>query len=451
MALDIVILAAGKGSRMKSNKPKVLHPVAGQPMLSHVITAAKALQPASITIVIGHEAEQIKAHYSTDQSLLWVEQTEQLGTGHAVLQALGNVEDENDVLVLYGDVPLISTTTLSALMAEKSPVKLLTAIMDEPFGYGRIVRKSGEVVAIVEQKDANEQQLEIIEINTGILSAPGAFLKSVLPTLSANNAQGEYYLTDIIGAAAAANIAISGVHPSHNYETLGVNDRVQLADVERIYQHNQALVLLKAGVTLTDPARLDIRGTVTCGSDVVVEPNVIFEGEVRLADGVIIEANCIVKNSQIGKNTRILSHSVIDKATIKENANIGPFARIRPGTCVENDAKIGNFVETKNTVLGEGAKINHLSYVGDTTVGSKANVGAGTITCNYDGVNKHKTTIGAGAFIGSNSALVAPVIIGDNATIAAGSTITTEVPSEALSVARSKQRNIDAWKRPQKN
>lgn len=450
MALDIVILAAGKGSRMKSNKPKVLHPVAGQPMLSHVIKASKALNPASISIVIGHEAEQIKAFYGTGAGLNWVLQTEQLGTGHAVLQALNNVQEENDVLVLYGDVPLINSQTLANLVQQKTPLKLLTAIMDKPFGYGRIVRKDGEIVAIVEQKDADEQEKTIKEINTGILSAPGKFLKDVLPTLSATNAQGEYYLTDIIGIAATQNLAITAVHPSNNNETLGVNDRVQLAEVERIYQHNKALSLMREGVSVIDPARLDIRGNVRCGADVVIEPNVIFEGEVHLGDGVVIEASCIISDTTIGTNTRIYSHSVIEKSIIKDNVKIGPFARIRPGTCVENDAKIGNFVETKNTHLGAGAKINHLSYVGDASVGRKANVGAGTITCNYDGVNKHHTNIGENAFIGSNSALVAPIDIGDGATVGAGSTITGNVPAKALSVARGKQRNISTWNKPKK-
>lgn len=450
MALDIIILAAGKGSRMKSNKPKVLHELAGVALLGHVIATSRELSPASITVVIGHEAGQVREYFADAEDIQWVEQTEQLGTGHAVLQAIPALNPEHDALVLYGDVPLIKPETLTSLLALSAPLKLLTAIAENPFGYGRIVREGEEIVAIVEEKDANAQEKAINEINTGILAAPVGFLQQQLPKLSSDNAQAEYYLTDIVGVAAANSVAIEAAHPASETETLGVNDRCQLATVERIYQHNLAQTLMKAGVAISDPNRIDIRGTLTCGAGVYIDPNVIFEGDVILGDGVTIESNTIIRDSEIAAGTQVLSHSVIEGAKVARQVAIGPFARLRPGSELKDGSKVGNFVEMKKSSLGAGAKINHLSYVGDAIVGDAANVGAGTITCNYDGVNKHKTEIGAGAFIGSNSSLVAPVSIGNGATVGAGSVITNNVDENHLAVARAKARTIKDWPRPQK-
>ncbi len=451
MTLATVILAAGKGTRMKSALPKVLHPIAGKPMVSHVVDAARALAPQSITLVYGHGGEHVRAALSA-QSLNWALQAEQLGTGHAVAQAMPFVS-EDVVLILYGDVPLIRPDTLREFVARANAdtIALMTLNMDNPTGYGRIIRDAdGQVQRIVEQKDANDAELAVDEINTGILACPRAFLADVLPKLKSNNAQGEYYLTDVIGMAVKAGLTIDTMQPAHGWEVDGVNDRVQLARLERIYQGVQAEALMRAGVTVLDPSRLDVRGTLQCGTDIVLDINTVLIGEVTLGDRVSIGPNCVIRNSRIAADTVIEANSVIDGAVIGSGCHVGPFARLRPGTQLADQARIGNFVETKNARLGEGAKANHLSYLGDAEIGAHSNIGAGTITCNYDGVNKSKTLIGDNAFIGSNSALVAPVNIGAGATVGAGSVITADVPDAHLGVGRSKQRNIAGWQRPKK-
>ncbi|MCA0893522.1 bifunctional UDP-N-acetylglucosamine diphosphorylase/glucosamine-1-phosphate N-acetyltransferase GlmU [Microbulbifer agarilyticus] len=451
MAIDVVILAAGKGTRMRSNLPKVLHPIGGVPMLERVINAAKGLGDVSITVVIGHGADLVRERCA-DSGVQFVEQTEQLGTGHAVAQAIPNFRKGATVLVLYGDVPLVRTATLQSLLeASASGPALLSVVMDDPSGYGRIVRDgSGAVQAIVEQKDADADTLKITEINTGILAAPADLLAQWLPELSNNNAQGEYYLTDVIARSVSENIAVTGVIADDPNEVAGVNSRAQQAELERALQAENAEDLMAAGVTLLDPARLDVRGTLACGADVSIDINCVFEGEVTLGDGVKIGPNCLLKNCQLAAGTVLEANSIIEDASVGEACTIGPFARLRPGTELANGAKVGNFVETKKAKIGLGSKVNHLSYVGDADVGEGVNIGAGTITCNYDGVNKSKTIIGDGAFIGSNSALVAPVTIGSGATIGAGSTITREVSADELAVARGKQRNIGGWQRPTK-
>ena len=449
-ALDIVILAAGKGSRMHSSKPKVLHPLAGKPLLAHVLATARALSPASISVVIGYGAEQVKAAFSDADDVHWVQQHQQLGTGHAVLQVLPTLKPDNQTLVLYGDVPLITAAILQPLFALEAPLKLLSAKLEEPSGYGRIVRKNNKIAAIVEEKDANEQEKQITEINTGILVANNKLLLPNLHKLAAANNQQEYYLTDIIALAVKAGQPVQALCADNPETVLGVNTRHQLAQIERIYQQNIAGVLLDNGVTLTDPARLDVRGKLTCGRDVVIEPNVIFSGDVCLGDGVVVEANCIISNSQIGANSVVHSHSIIDNATLESDVTVGPFARIRPETWLQKSSKVGNFVETKNTVVGENSKINHLSYVGDAQVGSRVNIGAGTITCNYDGTSKHQTIIKDDAFIGSNASLVAPLTIGNNSTVAAGSTITKNTGDNSLAITRAKQTQIKGWKRAEK-
>ncbi|MBY6190854.1 bifunctional UDP-N-acetylglucosamine diphosphorylase/glucosamine-1-phosphate N-acetyltransferase GlmU [Microbulbifer agarilyticus] len=451
MAIDVVILAAGKGTRMRSNLPKVLHPIGGVPMLERVINAAKGLGDVSITVVIGHGADLVRERCA-DSGVQFVEQTEQLGTGHAVAQAIPNFRKGATVLVLYGDVPLVKTATLQSLLeASASGPALLSVVMDDPSGYGRIVRdESGAVQAIVEQKDADADTLKITEINTGILAAPADLLAQWLPELSNNNAQGEYYLTDVIARSVSENIAVTGVIADDPNEVAGVNSRAQQAELERALQAENAEDLMAAGVTLLDPARLDVRGTLACGADVSIDINCVFEGDVTLGDGVKIGPNCLLKNCQLAAGTVLEANSIIEDASVGEACTIGPFARLRPGTELANGAKVGNFVETKKAKIGLGSKVNHLSYVGDAEVGEGVNIGAGTITCNYDGVNKSKTIIGDGAFIGSNSALVAPVTIGSGATIGAGSTITREVSADELAVARGKQRNIGGWQRPTK-
>ena len=450
--LHVIILAAGQGSRMKSTLPKVLHPIALKPMLHHVIDTARHLNADGVHVVIGHGAEQVRAS-ATDQDLKWALQTEQLGTGHAVAQALPEVPDEARVLVLYGDVPLIRPETLSALVAQvtSESMALLTVEMPDPQGYGRIIRNaSGQVEAIVEQKDASEEQLGITEVNTGILATTAQQMKRWLPALSSDNAQGEYYLTDVIAIASREGIQIAVAQPETAQEVQGVNNRQQLSGLERAYQQEQAEALMAAGVTLADPARLDVRGKLTSAGDVFVDVGVVFEGEVSLEAGVHIGPYTVIRNSSIGPSTRVESHSVIDGAVIGANCAVGPFARLRPGTVLANKAKVGNFVETKKAEIGEGSKVNHLSYIGDTQMGSNVNIGAGTITCNYDGVNKYKTLLGDDVFVGSNTALVAPVAVGKGATIGAGSTITREVAEDELAIARGKQRNIESWERPRK-
>ena len=448
--LHVVILAAGQGSRMKSSLPKVLHRIAGKPMLHHVMDTARKLGAERIHGVIGHGADQVKAITQADD-VQWAIQEEQLGTGHAVSQALPNLPDEARVLILYGDVPLTQPETLEELVSRVSEqtIGLLTVTLDNPDGYGRILRdKQGKVTAIVEQKDATPEQKTINEVNTGILAVSASHLKAWLPQLSNVNAQDEYYLTDVIAMASEAGVGIEVAQPDTEFEVQGVNNRIQLAGLERWYQKQQADRLMTAGATLADPARIDVRGDLTVGQDVLIDINAVFEGKVTLESGVSIGPNCLLRNCHIGANSQIEAHSVIDGARVGQHAQIGPFARLRPGTELADHTKVGNFVETKKTVVGEGSKINHLSYVGDATLGRNVNVGAGTITCNYDGVNKHQTEIGDGVFVGSNTSLVAPVALANNATIGAGSTITRDVAAEELAVARGKQRNIANWQRP---
>ena len=451
MAFSVVVLAAGKGTRMKSALPKVLHKVGGVPMVQRIINTVKSLGADNIHLVYGHGGEQLQATIQED-SVTWCLQAEQLGTGHAVQQAAPNINDNEDVLILVGDAPLIRKETLSALQAVKAScdLALLTVELDDPTGMGRIVRENDNITAIVEHKDATDAQREIKEINTGMMMMSGADLKRWLGNLSNDNAQGEYYLTDVIAMAAAEGKRIQSAQPESPVEVEGVNNRLQLSNLERALQRRQANELMMNGVTLLDPARFDLRGTLHTGNDVVVDVNVIVEGNVTLGDNVTIGANCILRNCHIADNAVIEANSIIEDAQVGEACSVGPYARLRPGAVMHKQAKVGNFVEMKKTVLGEGAKANHLTYLGDAEVGPNANIGAGTITCNYDGVNKSKTRIGENAFIGSNSSLVAPVVIGDGATVGAGSVITTEVEDKALAVARGKQRNIANWPRPAK-
>lgn len=451
MTVSAVILAAGKGTRMRSALPKVLHQVAGKAMLSHVVAAAQAAEVTQTVVVYGHGGEQVKALLE-GQNVQLAEQKEQLGTGHAVSQAMAQVQGDI-VLVLYGDVPLIQPQTLQDLLAlvSSEQMALLTLTMDNPQGYGRIVRNANnEAVAIVEQKDATPEQLAINEINTGILACRRELLEHVLPALSNNNAQGEYYLTDIIAMAVERGITVATHQPQQPWEVDGVNDKIQLARLERIYQQQIAEQLMGQGAKVLDPARLDVRGQVSVDEDVVLDVGVVLEGNVTLGKNVVIGPYCHIRNSTIGDNTVIESHSVIDGTTIGASATIGPFARLRPGTQLADQVKVGNFVETKATTVGVGSKINHLSYVGDANLGKDVNVGAGTITCNYDGANKFTTTIKDKAFIGSNSSLVAPVSVGEGATVGAGSVITIDVDDEHLAVSRAKQRQISGWQRPTK-
>ncbi|WP_159822362.1 bifunctional UDP-N-acetylglucosamine diphosphorylase/glucosamine-1-phosphate N-acetyltransferase GlmU [Colwellia sp. 20A7] len=455
MSLSVVILAAGKGTRMRSSLPKVLHVVADKPMVSHVIDSARYLGAENIYVVYGFGGDVLKATLTGDDSgkdLTFVEQTEQLGTGHAVDQASPFLTDDEDVLVLYGDVPLTKVSTLENLLKAKpsNGMALLTVHLTNPSGYGRIVRVDDQVVGIVEQKDASPEQLTIKEANTGILLANGGDLKRWLSGLSNENAQGEYYLTDIIAAAHNEGKLIATAHPETEVEVEGANNRVQLATLERAYQARLAEALMIEGASLRDPARIDIRGSLTVGSEVSIDINCIFEGKVVLANGVKVGANCILKNCTVNDNVEIKPNTIIEDAVIGESCSVGPFARIRPGTVMHKDSHVGNFVEMKKTTLGEGSKAGHLTYLGDTLIGKKVNIGAGTITCNYDGVNKAQTIIKDNAFIGSNSSLVAPVIIGETATVGAGSVIAKEVDNNDLAVARSRQRNIQNWPRPVK-
>ncbi|MBL4573796.1 MAG: bifunctional UDP-N-acetylglucosamine diphosphorylase/glucosamine-1-phosphate N-acetyltransferase GlmU [Gammaproteobacteria bacterium] len=457
MNLDIVILAAGRGTRMNSNIPKVLHKIGGDSMLGHVLGAARKLESDQIHIVVGYGAEQIKTQFSSDEELQWALQDKQLGTGHAVMQAMPRIDTtkpEKLVLVLYGDVPLTNFSTLSKLIQQASgnTLCILTLITDKPKGLGRIVRDdAGEITEIVEEKDANEKQKKIKEINTGIMVIPAAKLNTWLNSLGNDNAQGEYYLTDVVAMAAADDkCTISAMIIHDEKEVQGVNDKAQLASLERQFQMNNAEQLLKAGVLLRDPSRIDVRGEIDTGSDVEIDINVIFEGEVSLGNGVKIGANVIIKDSKIADNVNILPGSNIDGAEIGEGSSVGPYARLRPGTVLKENTKIGNFVETKNAVIGKGSKASHLAYIGDAVLGENVNIGAGTIFCNYDGVNKHKTIIGDNVFVGSNSVLVAPVTLADNTFVAAGSSINSDVPADSLAIARGKQRNITGWKRPTK-
>ncbi|WP_041521934.1 bifunctional UDP-N-acetylglucosamine diphosphorylase/glucosamine-1-phosphate N-acetyltransferase GlmU [Gilvimarinus agarilyticus] len=452
--LDVVILAAGKGTRMNSNLPKVLHSIAGKPMLHHVLDTVDHLSAGDLQklVVVGHGAEQVEASIS-GRNCQCVTQAQQLGTGHAVQQVLPQLRDDALVLILYADVPLITPESLTGLLECAGPdtMGLLTVNLLNPTGYGRILRNdAGDVIAIVEEKDASAEQKQIGEVNTGIMAVPAKKLIQWLPELSNDNAQGEYYLTDIIAKARQAGTAIQVFQPASAEEVEGVNNRRQQAKLERIYQQAQADALLDRGVYLADPSRFDCRGELIAGRDVEIDINVVIEGKVELGDKVKIGPNCVISNSVIAANSEIKANSILEDAVVAEGCVIGPYARLRPGTVLKNGAKVGNFVETKKAVIGEGSKVNHLSYIGDCEMGARVNVGAGTITCNYDGVNKFTTTIGDDVFVGSNSALVAPVTLGDTSTVGAGSVVTRDVAADELTVARARQRSITGWLRPVK-
>ena len=451
MSLEIVILAAGQGTRMRSSLPKVLHPVAGNSMLGHVIHSARQLDPQRIHVVIGHGADLVRERLAADD-LNFVLQEQQLGTGHAVAQAVPFISADT-VLILYGDAPLIEAETLRRLLKQAGPdqLGLLTVELANPTGYGRIVRDAaGKVAAIVEQKDASAAELAITEGNTGILAVPAKRLGEWMGRLSNHNAQGEYYLTDVIAMAVGDGLVVATEQPQDAVEVLGANDRLQLAELERNYQLRAGRRLMAQGVTLRDPARFDVRGEVTVGRDVLIDINVILEGQVVIEDDVVIGPNCVIRNSTLRKGVTIKANSHIDGAIMGEGSDAGPFARLRPGSVLDARAHVGNFVELKNAHLGEDAKCGHLTYLGDAEVGARTNIGAGTITCNYDGVNKHKTVLGADVFIGSNNSLVAPVDISSGASTAAGSTINQNIGEGQLGVARARQRNIEGWKRPVK-
>lgn len=452
MTFSVVVLAAGKGTRMKSALPKVLHPVAGVPMVQRIINTAESLAATAVHLIYGHGAEQLQANVE-GHKINWCLQQEQLGTGHAVMQAVDHIGDAEDVMILVGDAPLIKAATLQRLIDVKATcdLALLTVNLDDPTGMGRIIRQDDNIVAIVEHKDASDAQRQITEINTGMMMMNGKDLKRWLGALSNDNAQGEYYLTDVIAMAAEEGKKIQAAHPDSPVEVEGVNNRVQLARLERTLQLWQAEDLMTAGATLADPARIDIRGSVTTGQDVFIDVNTVLLGSVTLGDNVVVGPNCVLKDCTIAANAVIEANSIIEQASVGEHCTVGPYGRLRPGAVMERGSKVGNFVEMKKATLGEGAKANHLTYLGDATIGANSNIGAGTITCNYDGVNKSKTLIGENAFIGSNSALVAPVEIGAGATVAAGSIITAKVPDGSLAVGRSKQRNIEGWVRPRKN
>ena len=448
--LNIVILAAGKGTRMYSQLPKVLHEIGGRSMLARVISTAQSLNPERICVVIGHGKELVRQRINAD--VTWVEQNEQLGTGHAVKTALPHLSPHGRTLVLYGDVPLTDSQTLQALLdTAGNEVGLLTDVLAKPTGYGRIIRESGQVVAIVEEKDANAAQKAITETNTGMFVLPNAHLADWLGALQSNNAQGEYYLTDVIALANADGVAVHPQQVRASHLAAGVNNKQQLAELERIFQREQAEAFLSAGITLRDPARFDLRGSLSHGQDVVIDVNVVLEGDVVLGDGVEIGANCVIRNAHIGAGSRIAPFSHLENCSVGRNGRIGPFARLRPQAQLGDDVHIGNFVEVKNTVMGTGSKANHLTYLGDADVGEYSNIGAGTITCNYDGVNKFKTTIGSHVRIGSGTMLVAPVSVGDKATTGAGSVITKPCPADKLTLSRSRQTTLEGWVRPEKD
>ncbi|WP_423371733.1 bifunctional UDP-N-acetylglucosamine diphosphorylase/glucosamine-1-phosphate N-acetyltransferase GlmU [Burkholderia sp. LMG 32019] len=450
--MNIVILAAGTGKRMRSALPKVLHPLAGRPLLSHVIDTARTLQPSRLVVVVGHGAEQVQAAVAAPDVQFAV-QAEQLGTGHAVRQALPLLDPAQPTLVLYGDVPLTRTSTLQRLVdaAREGRYGILTVTLDDPTGYGRIVRDvSGFVTRIVEQKDASPEQLKIAEINTGIIVTPTAQLSMWLGALKNENAQGEYYLTDVVELAIEAGFEVVTAQPDEEWETLGVNSKAQLAELERIHQRNIADALLVDGVTLADPARLDVRGTLRCGRDVSIDVNCVFEGNVTLADNVTIGANCVIRNASVGAGTRIDAFSHIDGAELGANTVIGPYARLRPGAQLADEAHVGNFVEVKNAVIGRGSKANHLTYIGDADIGARVNIGAGTITCNYDGANKFRTVIEDDVFVGSDTQLVAPVRVGRGVTIAAGTTIWKDVADGLLALNEKTQTAKSGYVRPVK-
>jgi len=450
--LSVVILAAGQGKRMNSGLPKVLQPLAGQPLLEHVIRTAVELEPAHIYVVYGHGGAQVQAALP-HEPVEWILQADQLGTGHAVMQAMCVIPDDHTVLVLYGDVPLIRAATLKNLVAvaDEGALAILSVDLDDAAGYGRIVRGAdGRVGAIVEHRDASPAELAIRELNSGLMAAPAGRLREWLLGLGNNNSQREYYLTDVVAGAVAIGERVEAVRCLHGSEVTGVNDKIQLAQVEALYRRGRAEELMLAGATVADPARIDIRGDVEVGPDVFIDVNAVLTGTVRLSQGVKIGPNCVISDSQIGAGTQIHANSIIERAVIGENCRVGPFARVRPGTTLDHDVHIGNFVEVKNSEVGAHAKANHLSYIGDARVGSGVNIGAGTITCNYDGQNKWPTEIGDGAFIGSGSMLVAPVRIGAGATIGAGSTIGRNAPDGELTLARAHQTTVAGWSRPRK-
>ena len=449
--MNIVILAAGMGKRMNSDLPKVLHSLAGKPLLAHVLDTARSLNPGRLIVVYGHGGELVQKKI-TENDLAFVKQEPQLGTGHAVMQAVSLLDESMPTLVLYGDVPLIGQASLSRLLeaAGANKLAILTAELDDPTGYGRIIRDNGQINRIVEQKDGNSVELAVNEINTGIMVIPTVPLKRWLSSLSNNNAQGEYYLTDIVGKAIAEQIEVTSAQPDAIWETLGVNSKRQLAELERIYQKNMAEALLDKGVGLADPDRIDIRGSLTCGRDVFIDVNCVFEGHVVLDDGVFIGANCVIRDCDIGKNAEVRPFCHLEGAKVGSASLIGPYARLRPGAELGEEVHIGNFVEVKNSQIASHSKANHLAYVGDSTVGSRVNIGAGAITCNYDGANKHKTVIEDDVFIGTNCELVAPVKVGSGATVGAGTTLTKDVPAGSLTVSRAKQTTINDWKRPEK-
>lgn len=452
MSLSIVILAAGQGTRMRSKLPKVLHAIGGQPMLAHVIRTAQSLAPDAMHVVYGHGGEQVRAALS-ELPVQWVQQQQQLGTGHAVAQALPDIAAEQTVLVLYGDVPLTRADTLQRLLAaaEGGALGLLTAHLDDPTGYGRIIRDAqGDVIAIVEHKDASDAQRRINEINTGMLAVSAARLRQWVAGLDNKNSQGEFYLTDVIAMAVRDGVTVNTVHPAAIAEIMGINNKSQLAELERIHQLQQAEALMAQGVTLRDPARFDVRGELSVGRDVVIDVNVVCEGKVIIGDDVSIGPNCYLRDVSIADGVVVQANCVIEEADIGAGSRIGPFARIRPGTVLADDVHVGNFVEIKKAEIGQGSKVNHLSYVGDATIGKRVNVGAGTITCNYDGANKHQTVIEDDVFVGSDTQLIAPVTVGAGATIGAGSTISKDAPPGELTLSRAPQQTRKGWKRPVK-
>jgi bifunctional UDP-N-acetylglucosamine pyrophosphorylase/glucosamine-1-phosphate N-acetyltransferase len=452
--LNIVILAAGLGKRMQSDLPKVLHPLAGKPMLAHVLDNARKLRPDRIVVVVGHGADRVKQAFAGQDDIQFALQSPQHGTGHAVQQAAPLLLDASDsaTLVLYGDVPLVQAATLQSLLdARAGGMAVLTENLDNPGGYGRIVRDDkGRVLRIVEHKDATDDERAINEVNTGILAAPTGRLKDWLSRIDNNNAQGEYYLTDVVGLSVSDGLPVHAAQPSASWETLGVNSRIQQAQLERDWQGEQARRLLEQGVTLADPARFDLRGELICGRDVFIDVGCVFEGRVELADGVRIGPHCVIKDAVIGAGTHIDAYSHVQEARVADEARIGPYARLRPGADIGPQAHVGNFVEIKKTTLGRGSKANHLAYIGDAQVGERVNIGAGTITCNYDGVNKFQTIIEDDAFIGSDSQLVAPVRVGRGATLGAGTTLTKDAPADTLTLSRPAQKTIESWKRPSK-
>ena len=450
--INFVILAAGKGTRMRSALPKVLHKLSGRTMLGHVVAVVESLGEAKKIIVTGHGAEQVEQQFKSPTTI-FTQQKEQLGTGHAVHMAVPELCSDALVIVLYGDVPLIRPVTIQKILAvvTESTMGLLTINLDQPTGYGRIVRNTkGEITEIIEQKDASAEQLKITEVNTGVLALQSSQLRDWLPKITNNNAQGEYYLTDLVAIAREAGVEIVSVNPESATEVEGVNNRVQLSQLERAHQRQLAEILMESGTSLADPARFDQRGDLSAGTDNFIDINCVFNGSVTIGSNVSIGANCQISDSTIGDGVSILPNTIIESSVVGDRAVVGPFARLRPGTKMESDTKVGNFVETKKTLVGKGSKINHLSYVGDAQLGENVNIGAGTITCNYDGFSKHKTDLGDGVFVGSNSTLVAPIKVDKGGFIAAGSTVTTEVPSDSLAVGRAKQRNIKGWKRPTK-